>query len=479
MRPAEVTQMSDSTIDPQLFGASFQTFMERMAAQAPTEEPEIRRRIREHFDTDPAGLPVVAEQFARHEHVNLHLALEAYMTEPGREGEVIGVTSLHQMFGVQLAQLVAPPSPGLRMTGGSVGPVEYVNLPLDQNRMVACVQTGLFFARRGADRVAVLVGSPRHSYREVLSVEVMAATRAEAEAALGWIRSAMRKGSIYRGRVISLVSKDSGVDVRFHRLPAVRREDIVLPDGLLDRVERQAIRFSQLREDLRAMGRHLKRGLLLHGRPGTGKTLTAMYLAGQMPDRTVILLTGRGLGMVEQSCALARMLEPATIIMEDVDLIAEERTKRGGCNALLFELLEQMDGIDEDADVLFILTTNRPDLLEPALASRPGRIDQAVEVPLPDTACRSRLLDLYGRGLELQLARRDALIARTEGVSAAFLRELLRKAALAAADEGAGRVVEDRHLDTALRELMVEGGRLTQVLLGSGNRPPEGPPPGR
>jgi ATP-dependent 26S proteasome regulatory subunit len=269
------------------------------------------------------------------------------------------------------------------------------------------------------------------------------------------------------------------VDVRFHRLPPVRREDIVLPDGLLDRIERQAIRFSRLREELRAMGRHLKRGLLLHGQPGTGKTLTAMYLAGQMPDRTVILLTGRGLGTVEQSCTLARLLEPATIIMEDVDLIAEERTQRGGCNALLFELLNQMDGIDEDADVLFILTTNRPDLLEPALASRPGRIDQAVEVPLPDATCRSRLLDLYGRGLEFQLARRDALIARTEGVSAAFLRELLRKAALAAADEGAGRVVEDRHLDTALRELMVEGGRLTQVLLGSGNRRSDSPPQGR
>jgi AAA+ superfamily predicted ATPase len=471
--------MSDSAMDPRSFGASFQTFMERMAAQAPTEEPEIRRRIREHFGTDPAGLPVVAEQFARHEHVNLHLALEAYMTEPGREGEVIGVTSLHQMFGVQLAQLVAPLSAGVRMTSGSVGPVEYVNLPLDQDRMVACVQTGLFLARRGAERVAVLVGSPRRSYREVLSAEVMAATRAEAEKALAWIRSTMRKGSIYRGRVISLESKDNVVDVRFHRLPPVRREDIVLPDGLLDRVERQAIRFSRLREELRAMGRHLKRGLLLHGQPGTGKTLTAMYLAGQMPDRTVILLTGRGLGMVEHSCALARLLQPATVIMEDVDLIAEERTQRGGCNALLFELLEQMDGIDEDADVLFILTTNRPDLLEPALASRPGRIDQAVEVPLPDATCRSRLLDLYGRGMEFQLARRDALIARTEGVSPAFLRELLRKAALAAADEGAGRVVEDRHLDTALRELMVEGGRLTQALLGSGNRSSEGPPQGR
>ena len=97
-------------------------------------------------------------------------------------------------------------------------------------------------------------------------------------------------------------------------------------------------------------------------------------------------------------------------------------------------------------------------------------------MPLPDAACRSRLLDLYGQGLQLQLTRRDALIARTEGVSAAFLRELLRKAALAAADEGAGRTVEDRHLESALRELVVEGGQLTRTLLGFGSPPANGLP---
>jgi ATP-dependent 26S proteasome regulatory subunit len=127
----------------------------------------------------------------------------------------------------------------------------------------------------------------------------------------------------------------------------------------------------------------------------------------------------------------------------------------------------EMDGLSDDADILFLLTTNRPDILEPALAARPGRIDQALEVPLPDEVCRSRLIDLYGRGLDLRLRRRDAIVARTKGVSAAFLRELLRKAALFACDEGCGRTVEDRHVEAALHDLAVEGGRLTQSLLGA------------
>ena len=97
-----------------------------------------------------------------------------------------------------------------------------------------------------------------------------------------------------------------------------------------------------------------------------------------------------------------------------------------------------MDGLAEDADVIFVLTTNRLELLEPALAMRPGRIDQAVEVKLPDNACRRRLFGLHLRDLpglgDIDLA---PLVAATDGVSAAFVKELVRRAVLlAAADAG-------------------------------------------
>jgi ATP-dependent 26S proteasome regulatory subunit len=127
-----------------------------------------------------------------------------------------------------------------------------------------------------------------------------------------------------------------------------------------------------------------------------------------------------------------------------------------------------MDGLADDADLLFILTTNRPDVLEPALASRPGRIDQAIEIPPPDEDCRRRLITLYGKGLVLEVEHLDDLVRRIEGVSAAFIRELLRKAAVHSALEGEGEiVVRDRHLAAALAELMVAGGPLTMSLLGA------------
>jgi ATP-dependent 26S proteasome regulatory subunit len=129
-----------------------------------------------------------------------------------------------------------------------------------------------------------------------------------------------------------------------------------------------------------------------------------------------------------------------------------------------------MDGISGDADVLFVLSTNRPQILEPALAARPGRIDQAIEFPLPDAESRRRLFDLYGQGLSVDPRDIDDLVARTAGTSPAFIRELLRKAALVAADKSPGSVsipaLTRKNLDQALREMVVDGGALTKTLLG-------------
>ena len=115
--------------------------------------------------------------------------------------------------------------------------------------------------------------------------------------------------------------------------------------------------------------------------------------------------------MIEQSCAHARTLQPSIVILEDVDLVAEGRTRPdAACAApLLFELLNQMDGLADDADVLFLLTTNRPDILEPALAARPGRVDQAIEIPLPDARCRHRLFELYADKLNLGKVNRETI----------------------------------------------------------------------
>jgi ATP-dependent 26S proteasome regulatory subunit len=143
--------------------------------------------------------------------------------------------------------------------------------------------------------------------------------------------------------------------------------------------------FAEHAEALLAAGRSLKRGPLLFGPPGIGKTSTVIYLVARMRGQTVILTTGRGMGMIQAVAQMARALAPAMVVRGDVDLIAQERGQPfQQTGPLLFELLNEMDGLSYDCDVIFVLTTNRPDILEPALAARPSRIDLAVEMPLPD-----------------------------------------------------------------------------------------------
>jgi ATP-dependent 26S proteasome regulatory subunit len=139
----------------------------------------------------------------------------------------------------------------------------------------------------------------------------------------------------------------------------------------------------------------------------------------------------------------------------------------GPCEeSLLNKLLNEMDGLKEDAEILFVLTTNRPEQLESALAGRPGRIDQAIEVPLPDDVGRTKLVQLYGRGLPLDQTIVGEVAQRTKGVSAAFIKELMRRIAQASIFRDSGTSVVTGDIGEALDEMLFSGGKLNVKLLG-------------
>ena len=232
------------------------------------------------------------------------------------------------------------------------------------------------------------------------------------------------------------------------------------------------------RQALLDVGQHLKRGLLLYGPPGTGKTHTTRYLLGRMTGYTRLVLTGRSLVAVGAVTDLARALLPAVIVLEDVDLVAEERSRGPASSPVLFDLLDAMDGAAPDADLLFLLTTNRADLLEPALAARPGRVDVAVEIALPDAPARERLLRLYGQNVPLALTEQDVQLAveRTDGTTASFLKELIRRSVLESLhDEPALTAVTGAHLARALDDLLDTTQAVTRTLLGVGVDPADLP----
>jgi hypothetical protein len=436
-------------------------------AQVPRPDPPFKQVLTDHFGVDPSGFPSIAENFDLTDHPNLQIALDAYLEGEGRSGTTLGITSPQKRYmGIGLSDLLGGRSTDEAPTPG---PVEYLTVALGDDSVLTCVRNGLYLIRDREGPLAALIAKMEQGPFQTLTVEVLAPERTTGERFLADLRHSMKQKNVYRGATLEMSQEPYGpLQVEIRKLPEVPRERLVLPEGVLERIERHTLDFSRHSEKLLQAGRHLKRGLLLHGPPGTGKTLTIMYLSGRLHGRTALLVTGQGQGLLKRVCSMARTLQPSMVVLEDVDLIAAERTRGEiGCAPLLFDLLNEMDGLGEDVDVVFVLTTNRPDLLEPALASRPGRIDQAIEVPLPDRASRLRLLELYSEGLELGMRSLEPYVARTEGASGAFIRELLRKAALFAADEGESLIVEDQHLDEALHELLVEGGVLTKSLLGA------------
>lgn len=457
--------MTDQEFSPEEFARAFQGFLEWLPMGA-AREGSLAARLRQHFGADPSTFPVTSVTLADYDRPNLQAGLDAYLSKAGRSAELLGIAG-DSYIEPSLAQLVAR---GRGAGATRPGPVGRTVVELDEGRLLPCVTMGLFLVTDGESRLAVLVSRQRHPF-DAPVVEVMAADRELGEGFMEELRSLQAEHNVYRGKVISLSMAPGPmgqrISVSFHRRRGVRREDIVLAEGVLERVERSTVDFDRQRDALREAGLHLRRGILLHGPPGTGKTLTATYLSEALEGRTVLVLTGPALALVRASCTMARDLQPAMLVLEDIDLIAEERTQLGaGTTSLLFQLLNEIDGMGEDADVIFVMTTNRAEILEPALAARPGRVDQAVELSLPDRAARARLIDLFCEGLSVDLADPPLLVEKTDGASPAFLRELTRKAKVVAA-VGGEETVRDEHFEEAVRE-MEEGGRLTRSILGAG-----------
>ena len=455
------------------------------------EQPNVAGRLRSFLGRlDDA--PVVDDSWPIYDHVNVQRALDAWLAEPGRHAEVMGLAGFqHMEFGLSELLHLGPDFMPVRLGG-----LATVNLPSGPDgETLRCIHTGvLLVTEPDGTRLAMLVRSGEMMDRRV-HVQVVCADTTRAEAVAGRLRELVIERNVFRGRVVSfgddIFGQERGASLlTFQTRPHVPRERLVLPEEVLAQIRRQVLTVAEHRDALRAGGQHLRRGILLYGPPGTGKTHTIRHLMGLLPDTTVLLISGPAVRFVGEACAIARNLQPAMVVVEDVDLIAMDRHLAHEAQPMLFELMNQMDGLAAEADVVFVLTTNRADLLEQALTTRPGRIDQAVEMELPDAGARRELLHLYRAelGWEVSDAALDSAVERSEGTTASFAKELLRRAALVSLERDPDQVaptIMDEDLKAGLDELLDSRNRMTRRALGgepgghdeTGAAPPE-PYPG-
>src|ERR1700733_12870515 len=376
------------------FATSFRSFLQWVHSEQEGKANEVAALVGEFLGETGSQCSVVARSLPAFEHVNLQTALDTWAREPGRDVAVHGISIPPHHMTVTLQQLVAGDGmPPIRLSAPPL-----VDLPNGPDSTLACLQFAVLLVTDAAGRYVVMICGPGER-DPGLAVEIAGLPVGLAQAVHARLGELRRELNVYRGHVLDVsMAPGGGVVLQFGEMPVTDRVDVVLPEAVLARVERHALGVAAHRDALLAAGQHLKRGVLLYGPPGTGKTHTTRYLLGQMTSHTRLVLTGRALVAVGSVTEMARALAPAVMVLEDVDLVAEERSMGARSNPVLFDLLDAMDGAAGDADLLFLLTTNRADLLELALAARPGRVDVAVEIALPDGPARQRLLALYGRG---------------------------------------------------------------------------------
>jgi ATPase family associated with various cellular activities (AAA) len=472
----EVQAMPDHATDDQAreFAAAFRALLEWVHSSAGREGNEVSELVRQFLEPEGARHSVVTRELPAFEHVNLQTAVDAWSTRTGRAVEIRGIAVPPHWGGLSLQQLVAGEAlPPLRLTAPALA-----DLPNGPGTTLGCLRLALLLVTDEHGRYVVMIQAP-NEHQPRLQVEVAGLPVGLAQQMLADLDRLRAELNVYRGHLLDVAVDAMGqLVLTFAGPPGISRGDVVLPVTVLARVERHALGVADHREALLAAGQHLKRGLLLYGPPGTGKTHTTRYLLGKMTGYTRLVLTGRSLVAVGAVTDLARALLPAVVVLEDVDLVAEERSLGPASSPVLFDLLDAMDGAAPDADLLFLLTTNRADLLEPALAARPGRVDVAVEIALPDAIARERLLSLYGRSVPLAITSEDVNLAveRTDGTTASFLKELIRRSVLEALqDDRALTAVTGEHLARALDDLLDAAQAVTRTLLGVGVDPADLP----
>jgi hypothetical protein len=438
----------------------------------PRGSPIVASVLQKHFGskalhnivTDSRVFPLTAR-------ADLQTALDEVLRKRSSGTKQFGVHQDYSHEKLTFAALAA-----MHENAPRIGPLQYEELEIGGEARVRCFTTCLWLGEHARERFALLL-SPSSAYgrTEGLHVEIARMPGANGDLSrtlIDEIEKIIALGQSYRGKVISLEKLDnySGRvgSIKVHKLRVVTREQVILPEQTLRLLERNVTDFIRHREQLRELNMGVKKGLLFHGPPGTGKTHTIHYLASQLPDHTTLLITAEQVGLLPEYMQLARFLQPAMIVLEDVDLIARSRTSmRGPCEeSMLNNLLNEMDGLREDAMLLFVLTTNRPEDLEGALASRPGRIDQAIEFPLPDDDGRLKLIRLYAGSLTVSEEIARVLVRKTRNSSPAFIKELMRRSAQYLVQADGGAQLKLPHIEAALDEMLFAGGSLNVKILG-------------
>ena len=228
----------------------------------------------------------------------------------------------------------------------------------------------------------------------------------------------------------------------------------------------EIVDFLKKPEKYAKMGAKIPKGVLLYGKPGTGKTLIAKAIAGEanVPfismsgSEFIEMFAGLGASRVRKLFEKARKLSPCIVFIDEIDAIGSRRTSNSGAetenNQTLNQLLVEMDGFSSEETIIVLAATNRPEMLDKALL-RPGRFDRQITIPTPDLRGRLEILKIHSEDKKLSdEVNLESIAEDTAGFTGAELANILNESAIIAT-KNKHEQIENSDLDDAVKKVTV------------------------
>lgn len=236
----------------------------------------------------------------------------------------------------------------------------------------------------------------------------------------------------------------------------------------------EIVDFLKKPEKFNKMGAKIPKGVLLYGKPGTGKTLIAKAIAGEADvpfismsgSEFIEMFAGLGASRVRKLFDKARKLSPCIVFIDEIDAIGARRTSNSGAetenNQTLNQLLVEMDGFSSEETIIVLAATNRPEMLDKALL-RPGRFDRQITIPVPDLKGRLEILKIHAEDKRLaDDVNLESIAEDTAGFTGAELANILNEAAIIATINK-HEEIEDSDIEEAVKKVTVGLEKKTRV----------------
>jgi cell division protease FtsH len=294
------------------------------------------------------------------------------------------------------------------------------DIQTDYTNKESCLTNGQMLVEKDDIRlvITVMVGN------EVASTWVEA-SREHREVVKGLVQDIadfLKEHNFYRGKKLSF-----GNEISFLNTGQRDWASVFLDPSMKKRIYRDTIGYLKHCNELPNFGISCKRGIILSGEPGTGKTAVCKALISEANNITCITTTAYGLqhaGYISDLYAIAQDLSPSIVFIEDLDFVGQERQGFYRGTPPLIALLAEMDGIEEKTGVVTVATTNCVEMLDKALSERPSRFDWICKIPRPNYQLRMEMLKYLSNRIPLSEDIIEYIANKTDGFTPAQVQEV-------------------------------------------------------